>query len=63
MRNRRIVVRNEAAGHPFRKMLPPPIGGVLATTEQADTWWKREDTHLFLMSFIAFFIVFSSFIA
>lgn len=60
---RQLVYRNEAAGHPLRRMLPPPPSGLFVTEKPKPSWWKREDTHLFLLSFCAFFIVFSSFIA
>ena len=63
MKNRKLVIRNEAAGHPLRRMLPPLSGGELAVAGASAQWWKREDTHLFVMSFVAFFIVFYSFIA
>lgn len=60
---RRLVVRNEAAGHPFRRMLPPPVlDGTLAIPAPVK-WWKKEDTHLFVLSFFAFFVAISSFIA
>jgi NADH:ubiquinone oxidoreductase subunit C len=51
---RRLVLTNEAAGHPFRRSLPPP----------ADTPARRddEDWKLFLLSFIAFFICFYTFL-
>jgi hypothetical protein len=63
MKRRNLVCRNEAAGHPFRRMLPPPILNAALTVPLAEKWWKKEDTHLFLMSFAAFFVVFSTFIA
>ncbi|NJM51386.1 MAG: hypothetical protein HC843_11380 [Sphingomonadales bacterium] len=63
MENRKLVSLNEAARHPLRRMLPPPAGGVLILEPKPDTWWKKEDTHLFLLSFTAFFIVFYTFIA
>lgn len=62
--NRRLVLRNEAAGHPFRRMLPPPV---FVTEEEVKVvkkkWWKQEDTHLFVISFAAFFTVFITFFA
>ena len=63
---RRLVIRNEAAGHPFRRMLPPPIldRDLLAVAApKKQSWWKREDTHLFTLSFFAFFVAISTFIA
>lgn len=59
---RRIVCRNEAAGHPLRRMMPPPT--LLAAIAQSDlNWWKREETHLFCLSFFAFFVAIYTFIA
>lgn len=65
--NRRLVLTNEAAGHPFRRMLPPPV---FTAEEEAvmakpvkEKWWKKEDTHLFAISFAAFFTVFITFFA
>jgi hypothetical protein len=61
--NRRLVCRNEAAGHPFRRMLPPPVMSEALSTQKPAKWWKKEDTHLFMLSFSAFFVVFYTFIA
>ena len=47
---RRLVLTNEAARHPFRRSLPPPITAV-ARDDDGD--WK-----LFLLSFAAFFTCF-----
>jgi hypothetical protein len=44
-------------------MLPPPILNAAITAPPPAKWWKQEDTHLFVMSFAAFFVVFSTFIA
>lgn len=51
---RRLVLTNEAARHPFRRMLPPPIVAVQRDEDQ--------DLKLFLLSFAAFFTCFYSFI-
>jgi hypothetical protein len=61
--NRRLVVRNEGAGHPLRRMLPPPVLTSAAPTAKPPKWWMKEDTHLFMLSFTAFFVVFFTFIA
>lgn len=61
--NRRLVIRNEAAGHPFRRMLPPPVLFVHPEKPVRQKWWKKEDTHLFAVSFAAFFTVFITFFA
>lgn len=50
---RRLVLTNEAAGHPFRRSLPPPV---IATVRGDDNDWK-----LFLLSFAAFFTCFYTF--
>ncbi|HEX8384070.1 MAG TPA: hypothetical protein VF592_11925 [Sphingomonas sp.] len=52
---RRLVLTNEAAGHPLRRALPPPVTPKAAPDEDRD--WK-----LFLLSFSAFFTCFYSFI-
>lgn len=61
--NRRLVIRNEAAGHPFRRMLPPPVFATEEVKAVKEKWWKKEDTHLFVISFTAFFTVFITFFA
>ena len=53
---RRLVHTNEAAGHPFRRILPPPV--VPRPRPNDDQDWK-----LFVLSFSAFFTAFYSFIA
>jgi hypothetical protein len=63
MIKRTLVIRNEAAGHPLRRMLPPPVLNSALAAPAPPKWWQKEDTHLFLMSFTAFFVVFSAFIA
>jgi hypothetical protein len=63
MIKRRLVCRNEGAGHPFRRMLPPPVFETAVAAPAPAKWWRKEDTHLFVMSFLAFFVVFSTFIA
>ena len=50
---RRLVLTNEAAGHPFRRSLPPPA--VIQTRSDDDDW------KLFLLSFAAFFTCFYTF--
>jgi hypothetical protein len=65
MKNRNLanlVCRNESAGHPLRRMLPPPKLDLALNANPIVPWWKSEDTHLFVMSFAAFFVVFSTFI-
>jgi hypothetical protein len=61
--NRRLVSRNEAAGHHIRKMLPPPVLDDSLGPQKSTKWWKKEDTHLFVLSFVSFFVVFYTFIA
>lgn len=51
---RRLVLTNEAARHPFRQMLPPPV---VVAARDADGDWK-----LFLLSFAAFFTCFYTFL-
>ncbi|WP_170209856.1 hypothetical protein [Sphingomonas oligophenolica] len=52
---RRLVLTNEAARHPFRVTLPPPI--VARAHASDDNDWK-----LFALSFAAFFTCFYTFI-
>ena len=51
---RRLVLTNEAARHPLRRSLPPPV---IASAKNDD-----HDVKLFLLSFAAFFTCFYSFI-
>ena len=53
--HRRLVTTNDAAGHPMRRQLPPP--SPIAPTKNQDSDWK-----LFVLSFVAFFICFYTFI-
>jgi hypothetical protein len=48
---RRLVLTNEAAGHPFRRTLPPPAP--VKKVRRDD-----EDVKLFVLSFAAFFTCF-----
>ncbi|WP_174298781.1 hypothetical protein [Sphingomonas bacterium] len=53
---RRLVLTDEAARHPFRRSLPPPVTALPTTALPArdeDRDWK-----LFLLSFAAFFTCF-----
>ena len=52
---RRLVLTHEAARHPFRRSLPPPVLPLAARDDDSD--WK-----LFVLSFGAFFICFYAFI-
>ena len=52
---RRLVLTNESARHPFRRTLPPPVLPDVRKSDDAD--WK-----LFLLSFAAFFVTFSTMI-
>ena len=52
---RRLVLTHEAAGHPFRRSLPPPEPAARQRDDDRD--WK-----LFLLSFAAFFTCFYTFI-
>jgi len=51
---RRLVLTNEAAGHPMRRRLPPPPRPRLRADQDHD--WK-----LFVLSFSAFFVCFYTF--
>ena len=53
---RRLVLTNEAAGHSFRRTLPPPAAE--PATRRGD-----DDLKLFFLSFTAFFICFYTLIA
>jgi hypothetical protein len=61
---RKLVYTTEAARHPFRQRLAPHV---LAVPEEWKPrplkWWQREDGHLFVVSFGAFFTLFYTFIA
>ena len=47
---RRLVLTNEAARHPLRRSLPPPVTASAKNDDQ--------DVKLFVLSFAAFFICF-----
>ena len=51
---RRLVLTNEAARHPFRRALPPPV---VVAPRSDDSDWK-----LFVLSFGAFFTCFYTFL-
>ena len=53
---RRLVLTAESARHPFRRTLPPPPAAIPEVDDQ-DRDWK-----LFVLSFVAFFTCFYSFI-
>jgi hypothetical protein len=60
MRQRNIVLSSEGARHPFRRTLPQHVTTLtepLRAAPSSDSDWK-----LFLLSFVAFFTAFYSFI-
>jgi hypothetical protein len=61
MMQRRLVLTNESAGHPIRRMLPPPPPH--GARARPLPWFRREDGQLFMLSFAAFFTAFYGFIA
>jgi hypothetical protein len=61
---RQLVYSSEGAGHPFRRKLAPHVlAGSAEWHDKSEKWWQRENTHLFVISFCAFFTVFYTFIA
>ena len=54
---RRLVLTNEAARHPFRQCLPPP-GRLLLPAHRA----PLSDTGLFTLTFVAAFVAFLTFL-
>jgi hypothetical protein len=61
---RRLVLTNEGNGHYMRRMLSPEALVVKAPKkEKPIKWWHKEDTHLFMISFGAFFTAIYTFIA
>jgi hypothetical protein len=61
---RRLVLSNEGAGHYMRRLLPEDALLVKnPIKERPRKWWQKDDTHLFMISFGAFFTVFYTFIA
>jgi len=55
--NRRLVLTNESARHPFRRILPPPAIESRAYRE------PLSDKALFLLTFVSAFLAFSTFLA
>jgi hypothetical protein len=43
-------------------MLPPPSLDMAMDAPRPARWWRKEDTHLFMLSFSAFFVAITSFI-
>lgn len=61
---RKLVQTSEGARHPFRQTLAPHMCAVPAEWKAKPLkWWQREDAHLFVVSFGAFFTLFYTFIA
>lgn len=60
---RKLVLTNDTARHPLRQKVPQSAAAINLYQDTPIKWWKREDTHLFVISFVAFFIVFSTFLA
>jgi hypothetical protein len=54
---RRLVLTNESARHPFRQTMPPPVIEAMVVRE------PLSDRALFLLTFIAAFLAFSTFLA
>ena len=52
---RRLILTNEAARHPFRRSLPPPV----IHRQRCE---DDQDVRLFVLSFTAFFICIYSFL-
>jgi hypothetical protein len=62
---RRLVLSSEGKGHYLRRMLPPEafVVNTPIVEKSKRKWWQKDDTHLFVISFGAFFTVFYTFIA
>lgn len=52
---RQLVLTNEAAGHPLRRLLPPPVAAKPRASDD-------RDGKLFVLSYAAFFVCFYTFI-
>ena len=65
---RRLALRNDGIGHPFRQSLPFEMAQIakadhaLEATAKAEGKWLGEDVSLFILSFLAFFTAFYTFI-
>lgn len=55
--NRRLVLTNESARHPFRQIMPPPVLGISPYRE------PLSGRALFLLTFVSAFLAFSTFLA
>ncbi len=62
MRNRNLISIAVKKQHSFRENIDTDVL-VVEAEEKSAKWWTKEDTHLFVLSFIAFFVVFYTFIA
>lgn len=67
MRNRNLISIATKQPHAFRAQINPKILELSAQEiddmNPKEKWWTKEDTHLFALSFTAFFVVFYTFIA
>jgi hypothetical protein len=57
---RSLVLTNEAARHPFRQILPPPVVEPLSVRRSYRE--PLSDRALFSMTFVAAFLAFSTFL-
>ena len=62
MMNRRLVLTNESARHPFRQILPPPVIDMSPDRERSRQREPLSDRGLFLLTFVAAFFAFSTFL-
>ncbi len=60
---RRLVLNSEDAGHSFRRSLPPADFMINMVEGEPARLFTREDTHLFALSFFAFFVAVYTFIS
>jgi hypothetical protein len=63
MMKRLRVIYNESLRHLLRHLTSPNLSGLVQGVSPPKPWWRKEDTHVFILSFSAFFVAITCFIA
>jgi hypothetical protein len=63
MMKKRLALHNESLRHLLRHLTSPTLSGLVQGVSPPKPWWRKEDTHVFILSFSAFFVAITCFIA